>query len=119
MADKSLLPQNNKVSNGCIVAAINTNTLTLINHNDTKLLNHTITDGSNNHLNNCSKTKHEYMNEPPPDGGARAWCVMISAFLCNSILFGIINTYGVIYLSLHEKLTEYGDLEASSKAGDS
>lgn len=53
----------------------------------------------------------------PPDGGARAWLVMISAFLCNSILFGVINTYGVIYLNLQEKLTARGDLEASSKAG--
>lgn len=53
----------------------------------------------------------------PPDGGARAWLVMISAFLCNGILFGVINTYSVIYMKLQAKLKENGDPEASSKAG--
>jgi MFS transporter, MCT family, solute carrier family 16 (monocarboxylic acid transporters), member 10 len=52
----------------------------------------------------------------PPDGGARAFLVMISAFLCNGILFGIINTYSVIYVSLQKQLTESGDESASSKA---
>lgn len=58
-----------------------------------------------------------YENSEPPDGGARAWLVVISAFLCNSILFGVINTYGIIYLTLQEKLTSHGDPDASSKAG--
>lgn len=52
----------------------------------------------------------------PPDGGARAFLVMISAFLCNGILFGIINTYSVIYLSLQKSLNESGDAAASGKA---
>jgi hypothetical protein len=52
----------------------------------------------------------------PPDGGSRAYIVMISAFLCNGILFGIINTYSVIYLSLQRQLKESGDEAASSKA---
>lgn len=52
----------------------------------------------------------------PPDGGARAWCVMVAAFLCNSIIFGIINVYGTIFTKLFENLKASGDLEASSKA---
>lgn len=52
----------------------------------------------------------------PPDGGARAWCVMVAAFLCNSIIFGIINVYGPIYKELFENLSGSGDSEASSKA---
>lgn len=52
----------------------------------------------------------------PPDGGARAWCVMVAAFLCNSIIFGIINVYGPTYKKLFDNLHESGDLEASSKA---
>lgn len=52
----------------------------------------------------------------PPDGGARAIFVMLSAFLCNSILFGIINTWGTIYITLQEQLESHGDKEASSKA---
>lgn len=58
-----------------------------------------------------TKVEHE-----PPDGGARAFLVMICAFLCNGILFGIINTYSVIYLSLQRQLQESGDEAASSKA---
>lgn len=52
----------------------------------------------------------------PPDGGARAWSVMVAAFLCNSIIFGIINVYGPIFTKLFENLKASGDLEASSKA---
>lgn len=53
----------------------------------------------------------------PPDGGVRAWLVVGSAFLCNSILFGIINTFGIIYLTLQERMESAGDHDASSKAG--
>lgn len=52
----------------------------------------------------------------PPDGGTRAWLVMVGAFLCNGVLFGIINTYSVVYLSLQKQLHDMGDTEASSKA---
>lgn len=52
----------------------------------------------------------------PPDGGTRAYLVMVSAFLCNGILFGIINTYSVIYVSLQRQLEASGDKAASSKA---
>lgn len=52
----------------------------------------------------------------PPDGGMRAYLVVISAFMCNGILFGIINTYSVIYISLQKSLEQSGDAAASSKA---
>lgn len=55
----------------------------------------------------------------PPDGGTRAWLVMVGAFLCNGVLFGVINTYSVVYLSLQKQLHDQGDSEASSKAGES
>lgn len=53
----------------------------------------------------------------PPDGGARAWIVMVGAFLCNGILFGVINTYSVIYMDLRKKLEAQGETDTSSKAG--
>lgn len=53
----------------------------------------------------------------PPDGGTRAWLVMIASFFCNGVLFGVINTYSVIYVELQKKLEEQGVLDASSKAG--
>lgn len=60
--------------------------------------------------------KNVQVAHEPPDGGGRAYLVMISAFLCNGILFGIINTYSVIYLSLQKQLKDSGDEAASSKA---
>lgn len=52
----------------------------------------------------------------PPDGGLHAYLIMMCAFMCNGILFGIINSYSVIYLSLQRQLKESGDELASSKA---
>lgn len=54
----------------------------------------------------------------PPDGTWRGWVIMLSAFLCNGVIFGIINTYSVIYLRLQNQLEASGDKEASSKAGE-
>ncbi|XP_001358462.2 monocarboxylate transporter 10 isoform X2 [Drosophila pseudoobscura] len=61
----------------------------------------------------CCRDIH---GKEPPDGGARAWLVMVSAFLCNGIIFGFINTYGVLHSLLSDRLTALGDPEASSKA---
>lgn len=60
--------------------------------------------------------KKQVEDVEPPDGGGRAYLVMFSAFLCNGILFGIINTYSVIYLSLQRQLKESGVENASSSA---
>jgi hypothetical protein len=60
--------------------------------------------------------KQEGTSAVPPDGGTRAWLVMIASFLCNGILFGVINTYSVIYVDLQKKLEDKGVAEASSKA---
>ena len=32
----------------------------------------------------------------------QAWAVMVSSFLCNGIIFSILNSYGVIFVSLKE-----------------
>lgn len=63
------------------------------------------------------------VNEPtrmivgPPDGGLRAWMIMVSSFTINGVLFSIINTYSLIYPELQNRLTEAGETEVSSKAG--
>lgn len=79
--------------------------------------------GNNHH--NHQQQHHNNVKEnattedfQPPDGGVRAWTILVSAFLCNGVIFGIINTYGVIYLKLQEQMKENGDAEASSKAGE-
>lgn len=126
MAEQQLLQQQNNERNGCIIAAAVTGTNNQPNHNDiNKLKNCSNGDvnGSNliNQKNGNTKI-HDELNISetpscePPDGGARAWCVMISAFFCNSIIFGIINTYGTVYVKLLQYLTETGVQEAASKA---
>lgn len=72
-----------------------------------------VQNGSGNKLSTCAK---DQKYGEPPDGGTRAILVMLSAFLCNSILFGIINTWGTIYVALQKQLESQGDKEASSKA---
>lgn len=53
----------------------------------------------------------------PPDGGARAWIVMVCSFFCNGILFGIINSSGVFHQEFSSYLETVNDTEASRKAG--
>lgn len=62
----------------------------------------------------CCRDIH---GKEPPDGGAQAWLVMVSAFICNGVIFGLINTYGVLHKLLVERLKAQGDADASSKAG--
>lgn len=51
----------------------------------------------------------------PPDGGMRAWAVMMASFLCNGIIFGIINTSGITYEKISTKLKDSGDPNAAFK----
>ncbi|XP_078046672.1 monocarboxylate transporter 10-like protein kar isoform X1 [Augochlora pura] len=55
-------------------------------------------------------------NVAPPDGGMRAWMIMIGSFIINGVLFSVINTYSLIYLELQKRLLESGETAASSKA---
>lgn len=50
----------------------------------------------------------------PPDGGAQAWLVMFSSFLCNGIIFGTINSYGVLFVYLKDRFKDNED--AATKA---
>lgn len=52
----------------------------------------------------------------PPDGGGRAWLVMVASFACNGIIFGTINSSGLIYEKLVERLQADGDVNAAFKA---
>lgn len=54
----------------------------------------------------------------PPDGGSRAWLVMVGSFFCNGIIFGVINSYGVIFKKLNDDLKSQSDGDESGKAGE-
>lgn len=100
------------------------NGLIVANGASSKSLNQISASINNNNNNKKSRNNTDHSDcrgteiKQPPDGGFRAWFLILpGAFLCNGIIFGIINTYSVIYKSLQKQLTEAGDLEASSKAG--
>lgn len=52
----------------------------------------------------------------PPDGGTRAWLAAISGFFCMGLIFGLINSYSVIYSYLQRRFETWNDPGASSKA---
>ena len=52
---------------------------------------------------------------PPVDGGLRAWLVVLVSFLCNGVIFGIINCYGVLYVSFLEQMETAGVANAAFK----
>lgn len=52
-----------------------------------------------------------------PDGGSRAWLVLFCAFLCNGVIWGIINSYSVLQHEFYQNLAAKNDTQASSKAG--
>jgi MCP family monocarboxylic acid transporter-like MFS transporter 10 len=91
------------------------NSESLLSHKDNNNVNnHVVIVPADKEVNNV--LKNEAIVHEIPDGGLRGYSVMICAFMCNGILFGIINTYSVIYLSLQRQLKESGDELASSKA---
>ncbi|XP_017774176.1 PREDICTED: monocarboxylate transporter 10 isoform X2 [Nicrophorus vespilloides] len=69
---------------------------------------------------NGNKAKERFEDDdqdvPPPDGGTRALLVMFGSFFCNGILFGVINTYSVLYNEIYENLNAQNVTDASSKA---
>lgn len=62
--------------------------------------------------------KQDVPSPTPTDGGSRAWAVMLGSFFCNGILFGVINSYGVLYSEFHENLQSRNVSNAAGKAGN-
>ncbi|KAK4883723.1 hypothetical protein RN001_007042 [Aquatica leii] len=52
----------------------------------------------------------------PPDGGSKAWIVMLCSFFCNGLLFGIINSSGIFHQEFSRYLESLNDTAASRKA---
>lgn len=55
--------------------------------------------------------------QSPPDGGLRAYLVLLAAFLTNGLVFGQINSYGVIYTVIKTQLEADEVSNAGSRAG--
>ena len=43
--------------------------------------------------------------------------MMLSCFLVNGIIFGIINTFGILFVQLNKELEEAGVEDAAAKSG--
>lgn len=54
---------------------------------------------------------------PPPDGGCRAVSVVVGSFLCNGLIFGLVNSYSVLNDELVKIFDNIGEQNARSKAG--
>lgn len=53
----------------------------------------------------------------PPDGGFRAYMVVVGSFLTNGLLFGIINSYSIIFTVLKKNLQDEQIPNAEGRAG--
>ena len=60
----------------------------------------------------------KYSSPQPPDGGCWAWLVLLGCFLVNGIIFGIINTFGILFVKLIEEMERAGIEDAKSKCGN-
>ncbi|PZC84125.1 hypothetical protein B5X24_HaOG205847 [Helicoverpa armigera] len=52
----------------------------------------------------------------PPDGGIRAYSVMVASFVINGLVFGVINSYSVVYPVLQANLEKQGVSNSESRA---
>ncbi|XP_013192660.2 monocarboxylate transporter 10 isoform X1 [Amyelois transitella] len=52
----------------------------------------------------------------PPDGGYKAYIVMVASFLTNGIIFGVINSFSVIFTELEYQLKQDGLAHDVSRA---
>ena len=59
-----------------------------------------------------------YSDQEPPDGGCWAWLVLLGCFLVNGIIFGIINTFGILLVELKKEMDKAGVEDATSKCGE-
>lgn len=66
-----------------------------------------------------SRTPSDHPDDPqPPDGGFWAWLVLVGCFLVNGIIFGIINTFGILFVQLKKDMDAAGVEDAATKCGN-
>ena len=85
----------------------------------TPLMAETSTSTNTNISEKSSDTNSErYSDQEPPDGGCWAWLVLLGCFLVNGIIFGIINTFGILFVELKQEMDKAGVEDAASKCGE-
>jgi len=56
------------------------------------------------------------IRSPFSEGGTRGIVIVVASFLCNGIIFGVVNSVGSIYEEIEKNLTNDGDKNAAAKA---
>ena len=84
----------------------------------TPLMAETSSSTTNTNISEKSSDTDRYCQQDPPDGGCWAWLVLVGCFLVNGIIFGIINTFGILFVELKEEMDQAGVEDASSKCGE-
>ena len=83
---------------------------------DTPLMETSSDTQSDKHSDKMSRTCD--LDDPqPPDGGFWAWLVLVGCFLVNGIIFGIINTFGILFVQLKKDMVAAGVEDAATKCG--
>jgi len=81
---------------------------------DTPLMETSSDTQSDKHSDKMSRTCD--LDDPqPPDGGFWAWLVLVGCFLVNGIIFGIINTFGILFVQLKKDMVAAGVEDAATK----
>ncbi|KAL0276434.1 UNVERIFIED_CONTAM: hypothetical protein PYX00_004013 [Menopon gallinae] len=63
-----------------------------------------------------SKNIESVRSEQPAEKGVWRWFVLVASFVCNGLVFGLINSVSVIYNDLQSNLESQGVEKASTKA---
>ena len=62
------------------------------------------------------ESKEEFV---PKDGGAQAWLVVICCFIINGVFYGIVDSYGVLYVDLKEHFKDIPNAATQVSLGKS
>ncbi len=52
----------------------------------------------------------------PPDGGFRAWLIVVASFVTNGLVFGMHNNISIFYWRLKNEMEQSGIADAATKA---
>lgn len=70
----------------------------------------------NDTVNDSEQADASESPQVPPDGGLRAYIIVIASFFTNGLIFGIINSYSVVYIVLLKQLQSQNVEGAEVKA---
>lgn len=107
------VPRENNNNTIDRVAVVDDKEIDLKMENETSLLDAT----RRRSLKEIGQEKKGKCPDRKMDGGIRGWLIVLSSFLCNGLIFGVINSFSLVYGELQRILESHGVADPSSKAG--